>query len=111
VRGGGEKTAVDLLQKYETLEGVFEHLDELSQRQQNLLRGQKEQAELSQLLATIVTNAPVELDLEKCAVKDFRSERAIAALRKLQFKSLVKEFEDGRNLKSEKEDSGQLGLL
>ena len=111
VPGVGEKTAVELLQKHDTLEGVFGHLNELTPRQQNLLRGQKEQAELSKKLATIVTDAPVELDLEKCEVKDFRLERALEALRKLQFKSLVKELENGKNSKSEKEDSGQLGLL
>jgi len=117
VPGVGEKTAVDLLQKYETLEGVFNHLNELPQRQQNLLRDQKEQAELSKKLATIATEAPVELDLEKCQVKDFRSEKAIAALKKLQFRSLVRELGEGggvkglKGLKGVKEDSGQLGFL
>ena len=93
VPGVGEKTAVELLQKYETLEGVFDHLEELPARQQNLLRGQKEQAELSRKLATIVADAPVELDLEAARVGDFRSEKALEALKKLQFKSLVKELE------------------
>jgi len=111
VSGVGEKTAVELLQKYETLEGVFNHLNELTSRQQKLLSGQKEQAELSKKLATIVTSAPVELDLEKCKIKDFSSEKALGALRKLQFRSLVKEFEDAKSLKEEKEDSGQLELI
>ena len=96
VPGVGEKTAVDLLQKYETLEGVFNHLNELPERQQNLLRGQKEQAKLSRKLATIVTDAPVELDLGKCRVGDFRSGKALAALKKLQFRSLIKEL-DGKS--------------
>ena len=111
VPGVGEKTAVDLLQKYETLAGVFEHLDDLTERQKKLLRGQKEQAELSKRLATITTDAPVVLDLEKCEVKDFKSEKALGALKKLQFRSLVKELEEGAGLKVEKEDSGQLELL
>ncbi len=111
VPGVGEKTAVELLQKYETLEGVFEHLNELTPRQQKLLRGQKEQAELSQMLATITSDAPVELDLEAARVGDFRSEKAIAALKKLQFRSLVKEIENGEGLKDEREDSGQLELI
>ena len=114
VPGVGEKTAVDLLQKYESLEGVYQHLDEIVPRVQKLLRENKEQAELSQKLATIVTNAPVELDLEVAKVGDFRSEKALEALRKLQFKSLVKELEEGKGLKglkSVKEDSGQLELL
>ncbi len=93
VPGVGEKTAVKLLQKYGTLENVFDNLDNLPTREKNLLRGQESQAELSKRLATIVTNAPVELDLERCKVGDFRSEKALGALKKLQFKSLVKELE------------------
>ena len=108
VPGVGEKTAVDLLQKYETLEEVFNHLNELTPRQQKLLRGQKEQAELSKKLATITTDAPVELDLEKCLVGDFRSEKALAALKKLQFRSLVKELEE---VNGSEGDSGQLELI
>jgi len=111
VPGVGEKTAVDLLKKYDTLEGVFEHLNELTPRQQKLLRGQKEQAELSQMLATITSDAPVELDLEAARVGDWRSEKALQALRKLQFKSLVKELEGVSNLEEGKDASGQLDLL
>ncbi len=108
VPGVGEKTAVELLQKYGDLKSVYEHLNEVVPRVQKLLRENKEQAELSKKLATIATDAPVELDLEKCQVKDFRSEKALAALEKLQFRSLIKELE---GLEDEKEDSGQLELL
>jgi len=117
VPGVGEKTAVELLQKYGTLEEVFNHLDELPERQQKLLREYRKQAELSQKLATITTNAPVELDLDKCRVGDFRSKKAIEALKKLEFKSLVRELEGGEGLRSERpkqeeqEDAGQLELL
>ncbi len=113
VPGVGEKTAVDLLQKYDTLEGVFDHLDELPERQQKLLRGQKEQAELSQRLATIVTDAPVELDLEKCQIGDFRSQNEIQSLKKLLFKSMFKELSNTEytERKEDTESGGQLGLL
>ncbi|MBU4285256.1 hypothetical protein KKI21_03455, partial [Patescibacteria group bacterium] len=111
VPGVGEKTAVDLLQKYDTLEGVFDHLNELTSRQRKLLSGQKEQAELSQMLATITSDAPVELDLEKCLVGDFRSEKALEALKKLQFRSLVKELEDNREEQREKEAHPQMKLI
>ena len=115
VPGVGEKTAVDLLKKYETLEEVFDHLNELTPRQRKLLDGQKEQAELSKRLATITADVPVRLDLEKCLVGDFCSEKAIAALKKLQFKSLVRELGEGggiKGLKGEKDDNGgQLELI
>ena len=108
VPGVGEKTAVELLQKYETLEGVLDHLNELPERQQKLLRGQKEQAELSKKLATIVADAPVELDLERCRVGDWRSGKVLVALKRLQFNSLVKELESS----SESEDNeSQMRLI
>jgi len=94
VPGVGEKTAVELLQKFGTLAGVFNHLNELPEKQRKLLEGQREPAELSKKLATITTQAPVELDWEKCQVRDFRSERARAALEKLQFRSLIKELNE-----------------
>ena len=111
VPGVGEKTAVDLLQKYETLEGVFDHLNELTSRQQKLLRSQKEQAELSQMLATITSDAPVELDLEAAKVGDFRSEKALKALKKLQFRSLVKELENNQKNQQSQEIDPQMKLI
>ena len=114
VPGVGEKTAVELLQKFGTLAGVFNHLNELPEKQRKLLEGQKEQAELSQKLATITTNAPVELDLEKCRVGDWRSEKVRRALEKLQFRSLVKELNERQgnakgNAKTQKGDEGAKG--
>jgi len=114
VPGVGEKTAVELLQKYGTLENVYKNLEKLTEKQRKLLEENKEQAELSKKLATITTNAPVELDLERCKVGDFRSEKARAALKKLQFKSLVRELESEKGLKGGKgvkEDDGQMKLL
>jgi len=103
VPGVGEKTAVELLQKYGTLAEVFNHLNELPERQQKLLRDNRKPAELSKKLATITCRAPVGLDLEAAKVGDFRSEKALRALEKLQFKSLVKELnEKPGNAKTQK---------
>ena len=111
VPGVGEKTAVKLLQKYETLEEIFDHLNDLPTREKSLLQGQKEQADLSKRLATIVTHAPVKLDLEAARVGDFSSEKAIGALKKLQFKSLVEELEKGGNKGFSADNRPQMKLL
>jgi DNA polymerase-1 len=108
VPGVGEKTAVDLLQKYGSLENVYQHLEELPERQQKLLRGNKEPAELSKKLATIAREAPVELDWETAKVGDWRSQKARRALEKLQFRSLIRELNGKQN---DTKDSGQLELL
>jgi len=64
VRGIGEKSAIELLSKYDTLDNVFEHLDEISGRAKKPLSTGKESAYLSQDLARIRTDLPVVLDLE-----------------------------------------------
>jgi DNA polymerase I len=65
VPGIGDKTAAELLQRFGDLEGVLSHVDDISgaKRKQNLTE-HAEAARLSKQLATMVTNVPVELDLE-----------------------------------------------
>ncbi len=63
VPGIGEKTALDLLSKYESIDGVYAHLDELKGKRKENLATYKRQAYLSKELATIRVNAPVEVDL------------------------------------------------
>jgi DNA polymerase-1 len=89
VPGIGEKTATQLLQQYQTLEGVYEHLAELRPRIKELLEKHREQAWQSRRLATIVTTAPVLLDLEACRTAAYDHAQAVELLRELEFNSLV----------------------
>jgi len=89
VPGIGEKTAASLLKKYGTLEGIYEHLDEVPARFRNKLVAGKEQAFLSYRLATIVRDAPVRLDLEACRVRAMGCGRVLQLFRELEFRSLV----------------------
>jgi DNA polymerase I len=63
VPGIGDKTASDLLQRFGSLEGVLDHVDEISgaKRKQNLLE-HAEAARLSKVLATIKRDVPVDVD-------------------------------------------------
>src|SRR5579863_1294435 len=89
VPGIGAKTATKLLTEYGDLEGVLAHVDELTPKEQRLLREQSEQARQSKNLATIVLDAPVQLDLEACRAGQVRRERAVALFRELEFRTLV----------------------
>lgn len=90
VPGIGEKGAVKLLNEYETLDGIYEHLDEITGATQKKLAEGKESAYLSKQLATIYTDAPVKLS----EVPDFKldEERVVQGLTKLEFFSLVRRF-------------------
>lgn len=92
VPGIGDKTALDLLQKYQNLDNIYKNLNDLPKRTKNLLKKHRQQAYLSQKLATIAAKAPVELNIEDCQVGKFDDKKAIHALQKLNFKSLVKEL-------------------
>src|SRR5690349_11883765 len=65
VPGIGDKTAAELLQRFGDLEGVLSHVDEISgaKRKQNLTE-HADAARLSKQLATMVTDVPIDLDLE-----------------------------------------------
>jgi DNA polymerase-1 len=90
VKGVGEKTAKKLLAEYGgDIENIFAHIDELSPKDQRLLRGKEEEARQSKYLATIVCDAPVQLDLEACRVGQINQERIVALFRELEFRTLI----------------------
>lgn len=66
VSGVGEKTALSLLQKYGDLDGVYEHIDEISGKLKEKLVFDKENAYLSKTLATIKTDCDLKFDLKEC---------------------------------------------
>ncbi len=90
VKGIGDKTATVLLQKYSTIEGVYENLAEIKGAVKDKLERDKANALLSKELATIDLNAPVTLELEKSQLHDFDRETIVKLFTELNFYSLVK---------------------
>lgn len=91
VRGIGDKTAKKLLAEYGTLEGIYKHLGSLPEKTKKLLEEGKEQAELSRMLATIVSDAPVKPELKRWDEEVLQSKKAQNLFREFGFKSLLKE--------------------
>lgn len=89
VPGVGEKTAVKLLQEYETLDGVYEHLDEQKGALRTKLENGRESAYLTKQVAEIWTDAPIELDWDVADVNDCNFARVTEILQKLEFNSLI----------------------
>jgi len=98
VSGVGEKTATKLLKRYGSLEGVYEHLDQVQTRFRNKLEEGREQAFLSRRLATIVRDAPVQLDLDACRVRTFDRDQVVGLFRELEFRTLVDRLPDAKRL-------------
>ncbi len=89
VAGVGEKTAAILLEKYGTLDGVYAHLEEISDSIRKKLEADKEKAYLSKKLATIVTDLEVALDLDEARTEKFEPAHVEALFRELEFRSLL----------------------
>ena len=89
VPGIGEKTAVKLLQEYETLDGVYEHMDEQKGALRTKLENGRESAYLTKQVAEIWTDAPIELDWDVADVNDCNFARVTEILQKLEFNSLI----------------------
>ncbi len=99
VPGIGEKTAVTLLAKYDTLEGIYAHLDELSEGVKKKLVAGHESAELSRKLAKIVTDLDIPLDLELARPEVFDPAAVEKVFRELEFRLLDGAFDwSGKSL-------------
>jgi DNA polymerase-1 len=93
VRGVGDKTAMQLLQQYGTVENIYEHLDEQKGKLREKLEVGRDNAFLSKKLATILTDVPITLDLDACVAHDFDRNAVIALFQELEFKSTLRRFE------------------
>lgn len=90
VPGVGEKTATELLQKYETLDAIYENLWELKDSLRRKLEEGKASAYLSRTVAEIWCDAPVELDWDVADVADINPVKLKTMLTKLEFRSLLR---------------------
>jgi DNA polymerase-1 len=90
VPGIGDKTAVKLINDFGSVDDIYRHLDEVTPpRVQEKLRANEEAARRSKELATIITQTPVSLDLDKCRVSGFDRKKAADFFRELEFFSLL----------------------
>ncbi|MCA1554661.1 MAG: DNA polymerase I, partial [Chloroflexi bacterium] len=90
VPGVGEKTATELLQKYSNLEGIYDHLGEITaKRPREALAQHHDQAFLSRDLAVIRRDVPLDVNLAAWRVNDYDPEPVKQLLRELEMRSLI----------------------
>lgn len=90
IPGIGEKTAKTLVQKYGSMEGLYEHLHELKGKQKENVENNREQAFLSKRLATIDLNVPIELEENKLILDPPDKEACEKLFAELEFRTLAK---------------------
>ena len=97
VKGIGEKTATELVQKYHTLDGIYEHLDELKPAVRTKLEAGKDDAYHSLELSRIMRDVQVEFDLEDARLHRFNRDAVIQLFTKLEFRSLIAKLPQSHN--------------
>lgn len=116
VPGIGEKTAAELLQKYQTVEGIYENIALIKPAVAKKLELGKESAAMSKEVARLYDDAPVELNLEDMDVTDLDTTKLKTLLQHLEFRSLLRNLpehmasHDGPEVLAESSGSQNLKL-
>ncbi|HEY0388543.1 MAG TPA: DNA polymerase I [Gaiellales bacterium] len=95
VPGIGEKTAADLLVQFDTLEGVYEHLDEVAgEKRREALRDNHDDAVKSKRLATIDRNLDIDVDFTALVAEQPDRSTMKELFRTLEFRALLKRVDE-----------------
>jgi len=93
VPGVGEKTALDLLQQFGTVENVLENVSEIKKNKvRENVENNKEQAMLSKRLATIVRDVPMDFRLEDFVYTEPDKAKLYSLFSELEFKALIEKM-------------------
>lgn len=88
--GIGEKTAMKLIEQYETIENLYEHIEELKGKQKEKLEENKEQVLLSKELVTIKLDAPIKIDPESLTLEEPDEKKLTKLFEELEFKTIAR---------------------
>ena len=114
VAGIGPKTATDLLSKYQTLDGVYEHIAEITGKTKEKLLENEKMARLSYKLATIDVNSDISCNLKECEFSLPLSKEVYDIFAEYEFNSLLKRvelFADNVALKDEQKVSQEIEII
>ena len=89
-KGVGEKTAVQLLQQFGSIENLLAHTDQLKGALQRKVQDQEEAIRFSRFLATIRTDVPIDFDAQALSVKQPDEDKLTPIYQRLEFNSLLK---------------------
>jgi len=94
VPGIGPKTAINLLGRFGTFQGIYENLDKIEEPVAKKLKEGRESAKMSKKLAKIVTNVPVKLDTDKASQWKVDSNEVLTLFSEFGFRTLSKRVKD-----------------
>ncbi len=101
VKGIGEKTAVELIAEFGSLDGLYKDLDKVKgEARKRILKENKEMAYLSRDLAVLDENVPIKIDFKELELKEPNEPKLFELFKEFEFKSLMKGVTPKGTLKS-----------
>lgn len=101
VGGIGEKTAINLLLKFKSLDNIYKELrnnkTEINDKVKEKLKNQKDQALISKMLAQINKDVPVDLDLKDCQWGRYNQDKVMKMFENYEFKTLINRLPSVKN--------------
>ncbi len=92
VKGIGEKTAIKLIQEYDTIENLYDHIDEISGKLKEKLIAGKEDAIFSKKIATIILDVPIVDNFLDMEYNGENEDELTTLFEELEFYSFIKNF-------------------
>jgi len=96
VKGIGEKTALTLLKEYQTIENIYENIDNIKGKVKEKLIADKDMAFKSKEIATIYKYVPIDISFEDIKLEKENNEKLISQFEDLEFYSFIKKREKTR---------------
>ena len=90
VGGIGEKTALKLIQEYGSLDSVYENIDSIKGKLKEKLEADKMQAYMSQTLARIIRDIPIEFNIDEYKIQKPDSKKLLSLYDELEFRTFKK---------------------
>ena len=101
VQGVGDKTALKLLQDYESVEGIYEHIDEIKGKLQEKLLADKDNAFMSKEIATIYREVPLNTNYDEMKYEGPNNSELEKIYNELEFYSFLKKLDTKEEVKDD----------
>ena len=89
----GEKTAIGLMVSYGSIDGIYEHIEEITKKSiKESLMENRDLADISKVLATIKTDCELDITFADMEIQNFYTKEAYSLFQKLEFKNFLTRF-------------------
>ena len=98
IKGMGDKTALALLARYDSVEDIYTHIGEITGRPYTLLKKGEPEARLSKMLATLVADIPLSsITLQQFDLRNFDVEAMVVTLNSLGLATIAQSYQHQLN--------------